>query len=98
MSDQPSFTIYELYQMNGYRFPFWVTNDRPRHHAAKVIAFGRLSVVSKNGWGDEPVVNQENVDHPSSLFRCELYTLDKEVLIKKKVNIPAHNVKCWIPA
>jgi len=99
MTDQQPMTIYQLMDLAGGVFPFWITNWRPRHYCASVKAFG-IYTTDENT--KKPIWKTANVHDAfvrntySSAFLCDLYSLDKSKRLKRNVLIPGHNSSDWL--
>ena len=103
MNEHRAFTVYELYLRNESRFPFWLTNDRPRHLIFLCTGFGYFRQVKVNG---KPAKEWVSVDPamPGALrnwryaFVGETYTLDDRLFESSGVLLTAHDYPGWLPA
>jgi hypothetical protein len=85
-------TLFEIYQLNGCRYPFWVTSWRPVHYVALVKDFGYFS---SRIWRRFDVNQVTYRQFPRNGFLCDLYSLDKLHCEKRDVFIPGHNQPDW---
>ena len=97
-------TVFEIYQENGHRFPFRITNASPRHFLAEVFCFGFLRPVRLPGLSErtEEVIGihlfeEEQVIKGDGRFICNLYWLRDQSLYKQAVYVNGAEQPIWLP-
>ena len=101
MTSDELFTIMDLYIKNQRQFPFWASNWNPVHSIVSVRDYGYLVPDPNNSRKQlfRPLDLDDELNlSVDTVFKCDRYTVDKKILIRKGLYIAAHNTKSWLPA
>ena len=103
MTETLARTVFEIYQQNGSTFPFWVSNDRPRHWVmlCRGFCYSRSVLTAKGpkqAWVDLHPSKPGALTDRRYAFIGDPNTLNKQRLNSSGVLITAHNFPGWLPA
>jgi hypothetical protein len=93
------YSLFELYEMNGRKFGFRITNWRPVHYVAEVIDYGFFSnEAGSKQWVSFDIEDSGEVNIWHHRFLCNLFDRSTGELVKTNVIIIANHEKLWLPA